>query len=269
MLGEWLGESMTQTSGDRAIRGDVLRLGVLGAYGRMGSQICQAVAGEDGIELAATIGRTDKLTDLTSAGADVAVDFTHPDAVMNHVQWCVEHGIHCVVGTDVLPETKFDTIRGWLTDQPTVGVLIAPIFSIGAVVGLRLAESAARHFESAEIIELHHATKADAPASPGVHLARGIAKVRRDAGFGAMPDATNVTLPGARGVDIDGVRVHSVRVTGLVGHLEVILGAAGETLTIRHDQLDRKCFLPGLFMAVRAIANRPGLTVGLGSLLDD
>jgi 4-hydroxy-tetrahydrodipicolinate reductase len=235
----------------------------------MGTQICEAAANEDGIELAATIGRSDDLAALTGAGVDVAVDFTHPDAVMDHIQWCVEHGIHCVVGTDVLPESKFDTIRGWLSDQPKVGVLIAPIFSIGAVVGLRLAESAARHFESAEIIELHHATKADAPASPVVHLARNIAKVRSEAGFGPMPDATNVSLPGARGVDIDGVRVHAVRVTGLLGHLEVILGTAGETLTIRHDQLDRKCFLPGLFLAIRSIADHPGLTLGLGAMLDD
>jgi 4-hydroxy-tetrahydrodipicolinate reductase len=253
-----------QKSQDTAIR-----IGVLGAHGRMGTQICEAAANEDGIELAATIGRSDDLAALTGAGVDVAVDFTHPDAVMDHIQWCVEHGIHCVVGTDVLPESKFDTIRGWLSDQPKVGVLIAPIFSIGAVVGLRLAESAARHFESAEIIELHHATKADAPASPVVHLARNIAKVRSEAGFGPMPDATNVSLPGARGVDIDGVRVHAVRVTGLLGHLEVILGTAGETLTIRHDQLDRKCFLPGLFLAIRSIADHPGLTLGLGAMLDD
>jgi 4-hydroxy-tetrahydrodipicolinate reductase len=245
-----------------------IRVGVLGARGRMGSQICDAATSEDGLELAAAIGRGDPLTDLTDGQVDVAIDFTHPDAVMDHIQWCVEHGIHCVVGTDVLPETKFDTIRGWLENQPKVGVLIAPIFSIGAVVGLRLAETAARHFESAEIIELHHATKADAPASPVVHLARGIAKARDDAGFGPMPDATDVEMQGARGVDIDGVHVHAVRVTGLLGHLEVILGTAGETLTIRHDQLDRKCFLPGLFLAVRAIADHPGLTIGLGDFLD-
>jgi 4-hydroxy-tetrahydrodipicolinate reductase len=263
---------MTQTEthdgAAQSVHSRTIRIGVLGARGRMGSEVSRAAAAEDGIELAARLGRGDQLDELIRARVDVAVDFTHPDAVMDHIQWCLDHGIHCVVGTDVLPETKFDTIQTWLADKPDLGVLIAPIFSIGAVLSLRMAEAAAQHFESAEIIELHHATKADAPASPVVHLAKGIAQTRKKAGFGAMPDATDVALPGARGVDIDGVKVHSVRVTGLLGHLEVIMGTAGETLTIRHDQLDRKCFVPGVFMAVKAIAQRPGLTVGLGALLD-
>jgi 4-hydroxy-tetrahydrodipicolinate reductase len=245
-----------------------IRVGVLGAKGRMGSEVCRAVEEAEGVELVARVDLGDPLSTLTDAGAQVALDFTHPDAVMDNIGWCVDAGIHCVVGTDVLPESKFDDIRTWLADRPAVGVLIAPIFSIGAVVALRLAEVAARHFESAEIIELHHPTKADAPASPAVHLASAIAAARADAGLGPVPDATTVAMDGARGVVVDGIHVHAVRVRGLLGHLEVVLGSEGETLTLRHDQTDRRCFSPGVLLAVRSIAERPGLTIGLAPLLD-
>jgi 4-hydroxy-tetrahydrodipicolinate reductase len=244
-----------------------IRVGVLGAKGKMGSVACQAVQEAPGLELVAGVDLGDELSDLLAARTEVAMDFTHPDAVLDHIRWCVEHGIHCVVGTDVLPESKFDTIRSWLAGRPEVGVLIAPIFAVGAVLAMRLAELAAEYFESAEIIELHHPTKVDAPASPAVHTAWAIARARERAGSGPMPDATTHALPGVRGARVTGVPVHAVRLTGLLGHQEVLLGATGEVLTIRHDQLDRRCFARGAVLAARAIPERPGLTIGLGALL--
>jgi 4-hydroxy-tetrahydrodipicolinate reductase len=188
--------------------------------------------------------------------------------VMDNLRFCVEHGLHAVVGTTGFDEERLSTVRGWLDDAPGVGVLIAPNFSLGAVLMMRFAAQAAPYFESVEIIELHHPDKADAPSGTSARTARLVAEARREAGSAPMPDATSTGLDGARGASVEGVPVHSVRVRGLVAHQEVVLGGPGETLTIRHDSLARTSFLPGVLAGVRAIADRPGLTVGLEELLD-
>ena len=243
------------------------RVGVLGAGGRMGSEACRAVDAADDLELVARIGSTDPLTALTDAGVEIAVDLTRPDAVMDNLRFCVEHGIHAVVGTSGFDDDRLAQLRGWLDSAPGVGVLVVPNFAVGAVLMMRFAEQAARFFDSVEIVELHHAGKADAPSGTARRTAQLVAAARRDAGLGPMPDSTASALDGARGADVDGVRVHSVRASGLVAHQEVLLGTAGETLTIRHDSYDRASFMPGVLLAVREVATRPGLTVGLEPLI--
>ena len=243
------------------------RVGVLGAGGRMGSEACRAVDAADDLELVARIGSTDPLTALTDAGVEIAVDLTRPDAVMDNLRFCVEHGIHAVVGTSGFDDDRLAQLRGWLDSAPGVGVLVVPNFAVGAVLMMRFAEQAARFFDSVEIVELHHAGKADAPSGTARRTAQLVAAARRDAGLGPMPDSTASALDGARGADVDGVRVHSVRARGLVAHQEVLLGTAGETLTIRHDSYDRASFMPGVLLAVREVATRPGLTVGLEPLI--
>ena len=245
-----------------------IRVGVLGAKGRMGSTTCEAVRAADDLELVAEVDAGDSLESLTAAGAQVVVDFTHPDAVMGNLRWCVEHGVDVVVGTTGFDEGRFSDLDSWLSAAPSVGVLIAPNFGIGAVLVMAFAEKAAHYYESAEIIELHHPRKADAPSGTAMHTADRIAAARRAAGLGAMPDATSSGLDGARGSEVGGVRVHSVRLSGLVAHQEVLFGGNGETLTIRHDSFDRFSFMPGVLLAVRSVISRPGLTVGLESLLD-
>jgi 4-hydroxy-tetrahydrodipicolinate reductase len=244
-----------------------IRVGVLGASGRMGSQTCRAVDDADGMDLVARLDRGDGLDGLADAGVDVAVDFTRPDVVMEHVRWCIEHGVHAVVGTSGFDEERLDHVRDWLRNTATVGVLIVPNFSIGAVLMTRFAAQAAKFFESAEIIELHHPDKADAPSGTARRTAEIVAAARADARQPTMPDATTSESPGARGARIDGVRVHSVRLRGLLAHQEVLLGGRGETLTIRHDSTDRESFMPGVVAAVRAVGDRPGLTVGLDRVL--
>ncbi len=243
------------------------RVGVLGSAGRMGSAACAAVEAADDLDLVARLGATDPLTALTDTGAEVAVDLTRPDAVMANLQFCVEHGIHAVVGTSGFDDERLATLRGWLADAPGVGVLVAPNFAVGAVLMMRFAEQAARFFESVEIVELHHPDKADAPSGTARRTAEVVAAARRDAGLGPMPDATATTLAGARGAQVEGVPVHSVRARGLVAHQEVILGTTGETLTIRHDSYDRQSFMPGVLLGIREVGSRPGLTVGLDALL--
>ncbi|HEY7597777.1 MAG TPA: 4-hydroxy-tetrahydrodipicolinate reductase [Actinophytocola sp.] len=245
-----------------------IRVGVLGARGRMGAEVCRAVDTADGMTLVAQVDVGDQLSDLPGNGTEVVVDFTHPDAVLDNLRYCVERDIHCVVGTSGFDQAKLDTVRGWLGSKPDLGVLIAPNFALGAVLSMRFAELAARFYESAEIIELHHAGKADAPSGTAAHTARLIAESRKAAGLGRSPDATTSELPGARGATVADVHVHSVRVAGLVAHQEVLFGGEGETLTIRHDSLDRKSFMPGVLLAVRQIRTRPGLTVGLHHLMD-
>jgi 4-hydroxy-tetrahydrodipicolinate reductase len=191
------------------------------------------------------------------------VDFTHPDAVLANLEHCIAHGIHAVVGTTGFDEERLAAVRRLLEAAPAVGVLVAPNFSIGALLMMRFAELAAPHFESVEILEMHHPDKADAPSGTARRTAQLVAAARREAGLGPMPDATASALDGARGADVDGIRVHSQRVRGLVAHQEVLLGAPGETLTIRHDSLDRVSFVPGVLAGVRAVADHPGLTVGL------
>ena len=244
-----------------------LKVGVVGAKGKVGREVCAAVTAADDLELVAEVDVDDDIALLVERGAEAVVDFTHPGVVMGTLEFCIEHGIHAVVGTTGFDAERLDQLRGWLGDSGT-GVLVAPNFSIGAVLMMRFAAQAARFYESAEVVELHHPDKVDAPSGTARRTAELIAEARRAAGLGPMPDATNTSLEGARGADVDGVRVHGLRVRGLVAHQEVILGAEGETLTIRHDSLDRVSFTPGVLLALRRIATTPGLTVGLESLLD-
>jgi 4-hydroxy-tetrahydrodipicolinate reductase len=232
----------------------------------MGQEICKAVDAADDLELVATINRGDPLD--KAAGAQVIVDVTNPAVVLDNLRWAIDRGISCVVGTSGFTDARLAEVEAMLAGKPGVGVLIAPNFGIGAVLMMQFAAKAARYFESAEIIELHHPRKLDAPSGTATHTARLIAAARRDAGLGAMPDATKEAVDGARGADIDGVRVHAIRSAGLVAHQEVLFGTTGETLTLRHDSLDRGSFMPGVLLAVRSVESRPGLTVGIDALLD-
>jgi 4-hydroxy-tetrahydrodipicolinate reductase len=241
----------------------MIRVAVLGAAGRMGSEVVRAVEAADDLEVA---GAYDVGDPVELSGAEVAVDFTHPDAVMGNLRQCIDAGVHAVVGTTGFDEARLTQLREWLGAAPTVGVLVAPNFGIAAVLMMQFAAQAARFFESAEIVELHHPRKADAPSGTARRTAELIAAARQ--GMGPMPDATTVALDGARGADVSGVRVHAVRMSGMVAHQEVVLGGAGETLTIRHDSYDLASFMPGVLLGVRSVADRPGLTVGLEALLD-
>jgi 4-hydroxy-tetrahydrodipicolinate reductase len=244
-----------------------IRVGVLGARGRMGQQVCQAVDAAEDLDLVAMVDAGDWLFSVADAGAQVLVDFTHPDVVMDNVRFAVDQGIHAVVGTTGITPDRLDTIRTWLADTPDLGVLVVPNFGIGAVLSMRFAQLAARYYESAEVIELHHPGKADAPSGTAIRTAELIAAARATAGMPAVPDATTQSLEGARGADVDGIRVHSVRMSGMVAHQEIVFGAEGETLAIRHDSLDRSSFMPGVLLGVRGVASRPGLTVGLEPLI--
>ena len=231
------------------------KVGVLGARGRMGREVVRAVHDAPDLEVAAEVDQGDALDVLT--GCDVVVDFTHPGAVMENLRWCVEHDLDVVAGTSGFVEDRLDEVRGWLADHPDVRVLVVPNFSIGAILMMRFAAQAARFFVSAEVIELHHAGKADAPSGTALRTASVIAAARAGACLGAPPDATASALPGARGAVVDHVHVHSVRLAGLVAHQEVLFGGTGETLTIRHDSLDRASFMPGVLLAVRGIGSLP------------
>ena len=245
---------------------DMLKVGVLGAKGRMGSQICAAVAGEQDMALAAGVDVGDDREAL--AGCDVLVDFTHPGAVMDNLRWCIGQGLDAVVGTSGFDDARTAQVTRWLAAAPGTRALIVPNFSIGAVLMMRFAAQAARFFDSAEIIELHHAGKVDAPSGTATRTASLIAAARAEAGLGPPPDATVTALAGARGADVDAVHVHSVRLAGLLAHQEVLLGGHGETLTLRHDSLDRASFLPGILLGIRGIGALPaGLTLGLDRVL--
>jgi len=247
---------------------DVMKVGVLGANGKLGSAIVAGLAESDEVDVVARIGSADPLETLLDAGVEAVVDVTTPDAVMGNLDFCLTHGIHAVVGTTGFDDERLGTLRTRLTDAPGVGVLVAPNFSIGAILMMRFAAQAAPFFESVEVVELHHPTKADAPSGTARRTAELIAAARRDAGLGPVPDATTTQLDGARGAVVDGIHVHGLRIRGLVAHQEVVLGAAGETLTIRHDSLDRASFVPGVLAGLRGVAGHPGLTVGLESYLD-
>jgi 4-hydroxy-tetrahydrodipicolinate reductase len=247
-----------------------MKVAVLGARGKVGREVCRAVEGAADLELVARVDTgagDDSLSDLPGSGARAVVDFTHPDVVMDNLQFCIEHGIHAVVGTTGFDDERLDRLRGWLASAPETGVLVAPNFSIGAVLMMRFAVEAAPFYESVEIVEMHHPDKADAPSGTARRTASLVAEARRQAGAGPVPDATSTTLDGARGADVEGIRVHGLRVRGLVAHQEVLLGGEGETLTIRHDSLDRVSFTPGVLLALRRIAETPGLTVGLEGFL--
>jgi 4-hydroxy-tetrahydrodipicolinate reductase len=244
----------------------MIKVGVLGARGRMGREASATVEGAPDTELFAQVDHGDSLDQLI--GSDVVVDFTHVAAVMDNLRWCVEHGLSVVVGTSGFGDDRLAEVRSWLDAAPAVRVLIAPNFSIGAILMMRFAAQAARFFDSAEIIELHHANKMDAPSGTALRTAGLIAGARSAAGLGAPPDATKEELDGARGATVEDIHVHSVRLAGLVAHQEVLFGGHGETLTIRHDSLDRASFMPGVLVAVRGIGSLPpGLTVGIEPLL--
>jgi 4-hydroxy-tetrahydrodipicolinate reductase len=244
----------------------MIKVGVLGAKGRMGRTVCETVEEAPDTELVARVDVGDPLDALL--GCDVAVDFTHVAAVMENLRWCIEHGVTVVVGTSGFGDDRLAEVRSSLAAAPGGRVLIAPNFSMGAVLMIRFAAQAARFFDSAEVIELHHANKMDAPSGTALRTASVIGEARGKAGLGASPDATKQELPGARGATVDDVHVHSVRVAGLVAHQEVLFGGHGETLTIRHDSLDRASFMPGVLLAVRGVASLPpGLTVGIEPLL--
>jgi 4-hydroxy-tetrahydrodipicolinate reductase len=248
--------------------GDPIRVGVLGARGRMGAQVCGAVGAAGDMEVVAAIDVGDRMADLVDAAAEVVVDFTHPDVVMDNLRFCVDNDINAVVGTTGFDAERLETLRSWLAGKPGLGMLVAANFAIGAVLSMRFAQVAAKYYESVEIIELHHPRKADAPSGTAMRTAELIAAARLAAGMAEVPDATSSERDGARGTDVDGMRVHSVRLAGLVAHQEVLFGTDGETLTIRHDSLDRSSFMPGVLLGVRSIVDRPGLTVGLEALLD-
>ena len=245
-----------------------LKVGVLGARGKVGRVVCDAVRAADDMELVAAVDQDDEIDLLVRGGAEAVVDFTHPDVVMDNLEFCIDHGIHAVVGTTGFDEPRLDQVRAWLSHSPQTGVLVAPNFSIGAVLMMRFAVEAARFFESVEIVELHHPDKADAPSGTAQRTAELIGAARAAAGLGAPPDATSTGLEGARGARVAGIPVHGLRVRGLVAHQEVVLGGVGETLTIRHDSLDRASFAPGVLLGLRRIGTTPGLTIGLEAFLD-
>jgi 4-hydroxy-tetrahydrodipicolinate reductase len=243
-----------------------MRVGVLGANGKVGTTMVQAVQAADDLSFTVGVDAGDPLGQLVDSRTEVVIDFTHPDVVMDNLKFLIESGLHAVVGTTGFTDERLEQVKAWLADSPGVAVLIAPNFAIGAVLSMHFAQQAARYFESVEVIELHHPHKADAPSGTAARTARLIAAARKD--MPPNPDATSTGLDGARGADVDGVPVHSVRLAGLVAHQEVLFGTAGETLTIRHDSLDRTSFVPGVLLAVRRVAERPGLTVGIEPLLD-
>ncbi|MEU3570239.1 4-hydroxy-tetrahydrodipicolinate reductase [Kitasatospora sp. NPDC036755] len=245
-----------------------LRVAVIGAKGRIGSEAVKAVEAAPDLELVAALGRGSKLEELTEAGAQVAVELTHPDSVMGNLDYCLHHGIHVVTGTTGWTDERLATVRGWLAEAPELGLLIAPNFSVGAILGMKFSQIAARYFESVEVVELHHDRKADAPSGTATRTAQLIAAARAEAGRPPQQDPTTHSLPGARGADVDGVPVHAVRLRGLLAHQQVMFGDTGETLTIRHDSLHHSSFMPGILLGARKVVGTPGLTFGLEHFLD-
>jgi 4-hydroxy-tetrahydrodipicolinate reductase len=241
----------------------MIKVGVLGARGRMGAEVVKAVTEAPDLELVAALDLGDSLDQLKSSGAEVVVDFTTPDAVMANLEFLISNQIHVVVGTSGFDADRIAKLEKSMAANPKTGVLIAPNFAIGAVLMMEFAAKAAKYFESAEIIELHHPAKVDAPSGTATRTAELMSQARKEAGLGQMPDATITALDGARGSRVGDIPVHSIRLRGLVAHQEVLLGGFGETLTIRHDSLDRAGFIPGVLLGVRKITSNPGLTVGL------
>ncbi|OKH70455.1 dihydrodipicolinate reductase [Mycobacterium sp. SWH-M1] len=243
-----------------------MRVGVLGAKGKVGAAMVAGVEAADDLTFTTGVDAGDSLSSLVDTDTEAVIDFTHPSVVMDNLKFLIDNGIHAVVGTTGFTDERLDQVRGWLDGKPDVSVLIAPNFAIGAVLSMHFAQQAAKYFESVEVIELHHPHKADAPSGTAARTAQLIAEARK--GMPPNPDATSTGLDGARGADVDGIPVHSIRLAGLVAHQEVLFGTQGETLTIRHDSIDRTSFVPGVLLAVRKIGDHPGLTVGLEPLLD-
>jgi len=244
-----------------------LRVGVLGAKGHMGREVCKAVNATEDLDLVAEIDLGDSIDSLKSNMVDVVVDFTNPESVMANLKFAIENDIHAVVGTSGFDKNMIDTLRSLLSTHPKVGVLVAPNFGLGAVLMMQFAATTARYFESVEIIELHHPEKLDAPSGTAIRTAELINEARNKELFGAMPDKTVKALDGARGAKVGSVPIHSVRLSGLVAHQEVLFGADGETLTLRHDSFDRSAFMPGVLVGIREVVRNPGLTVGLENYL--
>jgi 4-hydroxy-tetrahydrodipicolinate reductase len=244
-----------------------IRVGVLGARGRMGAEVVKAVNNSTDLELVAELDLGDSLDQLLSSKAQVVVDFTTPDSVMKNLEFLIQNNIHAVVGTTGFDAARIDSLSKELSKHPAVGVLIAPNFAIGAVLMMEFAEKAARYFDSAEIIEMHHPAKVDAPSGTAARTAELMTQARKDSKKAPMPDATKQSLDGARGSKVGDIPIHSIRAQGLVAHQEVLLGGVGETLTIRHDSLDRAGFMPGVLLGVRSVINHPGLTHGLDKFM--
>jgi 4-hydroxy-tetrahydrodipicolinate reductase len=234
----------------------------------MGTEVCRTVDAAEDLELVAMVDQGDWLFNIADAGAEVVVDFTAPDVVMDNLHWCIDQGINVVVGTSGFTPSRYEQIESWLVHHPELGVIVVPNFAIGAVLMMDFAAKAARYFTSVEIVEMHHPNKLDAPSGTAQRTAELVAAARAEAGLGPIPDATKEELEGARGSLVEGIRVHSLRAAGLVAHQEVLFGTAGETLTLRHDSYDRVSFMPGVLLAIRSVRQRPGLTIGLGPLLD-
>ena len=243
------------------------RVAVLGAKGRMGSESVRAITAAEGLEVVAEIDQGDPLDLITSSGAEVALDFTQPGVALDNVTWCVEHGVHLVDGTSGFDDDRIQAVRALLGDEPATGVLIVPNFSIGAILMMRFAETAAPFFESIEVIEMHHPDKIDAPSGTAVRTAELMAAAREAAGSAPLPDATTTDPDGARGAKVGGIPVHAVRARGFVASQEVLFGGMGEGFAIRHDSHDRTSFMPGVVAAVSGVASRPGVTVGLDAVL--
>jgi 4-hydroxy-tetrahydrodipicolinate reductase len=244
---------------------DAIKVSVIGASGRMGSEVCRAVMAAPDTELVGRYDLGDDLGDL--GGADVVVEFSVPDSSATNVAQCIDRGKHVVVGTTGWTEDKLAAVRSQLTSKPGIGVLIAPNFAIGAILMMSFAQQAAKFYESVEVVELHHPDKVDAPSGTAARTASLIARARQDSGLGEVPDATTSDPDGARGARVDGIAVHALRLRGLVAHQEVLFGATGELLTIRHDSFDRISFMPGVLEGVRRVGDHPGLTVGLENYL--
>ena len=248
-----------------AIKVSVIKVSVIGAAGRMGSEVCRAVEAAPGLTLVGSFDQGDDLGDL--GDADVVVEFSVPDASASNVAHCIDRGTHVVVGTTGWTDDKLAVVRSQLSAKPEVGVLIAPNFAIGAILMMSFAQQAAKYYESVEVVELHHPDKVDAPSGTAARTASMIARARQDAGLADVPDATTSDPEGARGARVDGIHVHALRLRGLVAHQEVLFGATGELLTLRHDSFDRVSFMPGVLEGVRKVRDHPGLTVGLENYL--
>ena len=245
-----------------------MKVAVLGAKGRMGTETVTAISGASDLQLVAQLDLGDSLDQLVTSGAQVVVDFTHPDAVMKNLEFAITNGISVVVGTTGFDDAKLTKLKGLLAANPKVGALIAPNFALGAVLMMQFSEVAAKYFESVEIIELHHANKVDAPSGTAVRTAQMITDARKQNNKAKMPDATKDAIPGARGATVGDVPIHSVRSHGYVAHQEVIFGDPGETLSIRHDSINRAGFMPGVLLGVRQVVKHPGLTVGLEKFME-
>jgi 4-hydroxy-tetrahydrodipicolinate reductase len=233
----------------------------------MGAEVVKAVTNTSDLELVAQLDLGDSLEQLVTAVAQVVVDFTTPDSVMKNLEFLIQNNIHAVVGTTGFDSARIDSLSKELSKHPQVGVLIAPNFAIGAVLMMEFAEKAARYFDSAEIIEMHHPDKVDAPSGTAARTAELMTQARKDSKKAPMPDATKQSLEGARGSKVGDIQIHSIRAQGLVAHQEVLLGGVGETLTIRHDSLDRAGFMPGVLLGVRSVIDHPGLTHGLDKFM--